>query len=75
MTDASNESRKAFMQTFTGKTVSVLFESYFKNGMCEGFSENYIPVAIPSDHPLTGEILKIKIVSVDGDRCIGEVIK
>ena len=75
MTDASDESRKAFMQTFIGKTVSVLFESYFKNGMCEGFSENYIPVAIPSVRPLTGEILKIKIVSVDGDRCIGEVIK
>ncbi len=53
------------MQEFTskheGETRDVLFEGQNKNGMMEGYTDNYIKIAIPYKAEWSNEIIKWKI--------------
>jgi threonylcarbamoyladenosine tRNA methylthiotransferase MtaB len=53
------------MQEFTRKhhdtTRKVLFEGKTKNGMMEGYSDNYIKISVPYNEAFTNEILDWKI--------------
>ena len=56
---------KNFAESFTGKTVAVLFEEG-KDGVYEGYTENYVRVAVKSERDLSGKILPVKIKKVSG---------
>lgn len=51
---------KAFSDNYLNKTVSVLFEEG-KDGIYEGYTENYLKVAASSKKDISGEILPVKI--------------
>ena len=73
MIEAATSTRKAFLESQTGRSEAVLFEQTDKNGLWEGYTKNYTPVKIKSDKPLNGMILNVKLCAVKGDFCIGEV--
>lgn len=75
MNEVTEESRQEFLSSQIGKTVSVLFESSFQDGICEGYSMNYTPVQVASEISLSNQILNIRITSVRGDCCFGELSK
>ena len=73
MNDVTEKSRREFLLSQIGKTVSVLFESTFKDGICEGYSMNYTPVQVASATSLVGQVLNVRITSLRGDCCLGEL--
>jgi threonylcarbamoyladenosine tRNA methylthiotransferase MtaB len=71
----SDKKRHAFYKSQLTKTGSVLFEESSSNGLMEGFSENYVRVAVPYD-PLqinTIQPVRYKSISEQGD-VKGEVL-
>ena len=50
-----------FTQQHTGETRKVLFEGYNKNGMMEGFTDNYIKINAPYKAEWVNEIIDWKI--------------
>jgi len=52
----SYQKMQYFTQLHSGDTRKVLFESANKNGIMEGYSDNYIKVQIPYDEQLVNEI-------------------
>ncbi len=70
---ASAECEEAFLKTQVGKTVFVLFETY-KDGIAEGYTENYTRVKMPSGKDLCGLLLTVKLTSACKDFCIAEEV-
>lgn len=70
---ASAECEEAFLKTQVGKTVSVLFETY-KDGIAEGYTENYTRVKMPSGKDLCGQLLTLKLTSACKDFCLAEEV-
>lgn len=62
--------RDEFMSAYIGKTVNVLFETP-KNGILQGYTENYTPVSVASNEALCGEIMKVKITEYCDGVCKG----
>ncbi len=62
-----------FAKSFPGKTVNVLFEEG-KDGIFEGYTENYVRVAVKSDRTLSGEIHPVLIKKISGDTLLTGVI-
>ena len=60
MAKAAEDCEKAFIKTQIGKTASVLFETY-KDGINEGYSENYTRVVLKSEENLTGKITDLTL--------------
>ena len=50
-----------FTQQHSGETRKVLFESYNKNGMMEGFSDNYIKITAPYKAEWVNKIINWKL--------------
>ncbi len=73
MTEVTEEIRQSFLKSQIGKTVEVLVETTNKNGMYEGYTKNYTPVLINCAEDMCSKIIKVKITSVQGDYCIGEI--
>lgn len=73
MTEATDEIRNNFLRNQIGKTVEVLVETTNKNGLFEGYTKNYTPVLINCTEDMCSKIIKVKITSVMGDYCIGEI--
>lgn len=65
--------REEFLKKQIGKTVEVLFETE-KDGYCEGYTKNYIPVRVNSPKTCKGEILTVKITESENDYCIGNFV-
>ena len=51
----------------------VLFETY-ENGTAYGHTDDFLEVVIPSERPLHGEILPVRLKTTDGTLCFGEKI-
>ena len=53
------------MQYFTNQNVGqvrkVLFENAGKNGMIEGYTDNYIKISVPHDEALVNKIVDWKV--------------
>ena len=64
MGDAARQCEEEFLKTQVGKTASVLFEIY-KNGINEGYSENYTRVLLKSDKNLSGEIIRMELTEAE----------
>lgn len=60
MGEAAKKSEEAFTKTQIGTTAKVLFETY-KNGINEGYSENYTRVVLKSDENLSGKIVTLTL--------------
>lgn len=62
-----------FLKTQVGLTASVLFETY-KDGVNEGYTENYTRVKLSSTADLSGKILPVLLASSNKDYCVGKII-
>ncbi len=57
---------------FVGAELSVLFETK-THGEAEGYSTNYLRVAVPEEQARVNEIRRVRILRTDGERLLGEV--
>ncbi|MBU6324852.1 MAG: tRNA (N(6)-L-threonylcarbamoyladenosine(37)-C(2))-methylthiotransferase MtaB [Bacteroidetes bacterium] len=57
----SEKKRQAFYRDHIGTTREVLFEAEEKNGMMEGFTDNYIKVRVPYDPLLVNEVVATEL--------------
>ena len=64
---------REFAESYVGKTVNVLFEEG-KDGVFEGYTENYLRVAAMSKKDISGEILPVTIKKISGDTLLTGVI-
>ncbi len=72
MTEVTEEIRQNFLKNQIGKSVEVLIETTNKNGLYEGYTKNYTPVLVKCTEDMCSKIIKVKIIDVHGDYCIGE---
>ncbi len=74
MIEATDQTRKTFLQTQVGLVEDVLFESHVKDGLYTGYTPNYTPVQVLCSEDVRGTIRKVKIISSDGNFCQGELV-
>ena len=60
MGEAEKHCEKAFIKTQIGTTAKVLFETY-KDGINEGYSENYTRVMLSCEENLSGKIVEVTL--------------
>lgn len=70
LTDAT---RKEFLEQQVGRTLMVLFESPVRDGLYEGYSENYTPVRVSCQKDPRGSILPVFITQASDNFCVGEL--
>ena len=71
----SDKKRRAFYESQLTKTGFVLFEESTENGLMEGFSENYVRLAVPYDPLLINTIQPVRYKSImDSGDVKGEVL-
>ena len=54
-----------------GHTYEVLVEKMDTNGLCEGYSRNYLPIAFYSDIDLSNQIVSVQVNDYSNDKLIG----
>ncbi len=64
----SQKKRMAFTNRFLPSVRPVLFESNVTDGMLQGYTDNYIKVAIPYDEALVNQVVDVKLDRLD-DHC------
>ena len=74
MLDTCSKLRTEHLKKQVGTIREVLAERMRDNATWEGFTENYCPVHFVGDKSLHGQVLKVRINSVDNDVLIGEII-
>jgi threonylcarbamoyladenosine tRNA methylthiotransferase MtaB len=57
-----------------GKTEAVLFESTHKGERMFGFTRNYIKVEAPYDRSLVGQIVDVRMTSIQDENMVAEII-
>lgn len=72
MREAAGQCRRKFMESQLGVPARVLFETRRPDGMWEGYTENYTPVAMAGYENLNGRITEVTPARIDGDCCIVE---
>ncbi|HET7152536.1 MAG TPA: tRNA (N(6)-L-threonylcarbamoyladenosine(37)-C(2))-methylthiotransferase MtaB [Candidatus Kapabacteria bacterium] len=70
----SAKKRLAFNTRSIGETRKVLFEHEPKNGLAEGYTDNYVRVAAPFEPRLKNAIADVRLASVNEDGCMGEIV-
>ncbi len=71
MQKAANDAERAFLNSQIGLTLPVLFETH-KDGVSVGYTENYARVKLKTDRSLSGQIINVKLKSVEEDYIIAE---
>lgn len=71
MLKAAQLCEKNFLKTQVGNEATVLFETY-KDGMAEGYTENYTRVKMATDKDVSGRLLKVKLTAAFDDFCTAE---
>ncbi len=71
MIEVTSKSREEFYKGQLGETARVLFETE-ENGVYFGYTENYTPVKMHSDVDISGQIIKVKLISNTSEFCVGE---
>ena len=69
----TGQSRAAFLQSQVGLVVQVLFESRLKDGLLEGYADNYTPVRVAGPETLQGKLLPVRVTAAGEDWCLGEL--
>lgn len=75
MAEACIKCQQEFSAAQIGRTEEVLFEREREDGQYEGYTRNYTPVIVHSPAPLTGKLVNVRLESLEGERCIGTVVK
>ncbi|MEN9959333.1 MAG: tRNA ((6)-L-threonylcarbamoyladenosine(37)-C(2))-methylthiotransferase [Bacteroidota bacterium] len=71
----SDKKRRSFYESQLNKTGFVLFEESTENGLMEGFSENYVRLAVPYDPLLINTVQPVRYKSImDSGDVKGEVL-
>ncbi len=70
----SEKKRRAFMETFIGSDVPVLFEESFKNGYIKGLTPEYLRVAVPYRDGIENTEAIVRITSLNGEVAYGEIV-
>jgi threonylcarbamoyladenosine tRNA methylthiotransferase MtaB len=70
----SSRKRKVFHESFLHTVVDVLFEDRARDGSWTGLSGEYVRVNAKSEFELSNQIRRVRIVTVKGDICTGELI-
>ena len=70
----STQKKQVFHQSFVNTIASVLFEDQSADGYWSGLTGEYVRVKVRSALNLTNQILSVKIISTEGDFCIGEIL-
>ncbi|MDE7279809.1 MAG: MiaB/RimO family radical SAM methylthiotransferase, partial [Oscillospiraceae bacterium] len=77
MSEAMKMHRKNFLQSQVGTISTVLFEREKSDGFPHGYTPNYTPVKISKKNhniSLRNRIFYVKIIGLDEDRCLGEIL-
>ena len=77
MAEAMEKRREAFLQSQVGTVASVLFEREKSDGFPHGYTPNYTQVKISKKNhniSLRNRIFYVKIIGLDKDRCLGEIL-
>ena len=69
----AKEKRRDFHTSWIGKTDTVVFEQRVGENTMRGKSVHYLPVQVKSPGDLTGQVLRVKIVSADERLAWGEI--
>ena len=69
----AEKQKSEFAARFVGKTAEVLFERKNKASLYEGFTPNYLKVAVTSDSDISGLILPVQISSEKDGVLFGEI--
>lgn len=70
----SDKTEKKILESYVGKSLSVLFEERKGDFLC-GFSENYIPVCVPYEENLQGKICTVTAEYADNLQIIAKIPK
>lgn len=70
---AAELAAESFFEKQVVRVEKVLLEQK-KDGLFEGYTENYTPVKVKADDRLKGEIVKVKIISSSKEGCLGELV-
>ncbi len=70
----SAKKRAAFFTAHGGSVRPVLVER-IEDGYAEGWTDNYIPVRVPSADVTENSIVNVRVGSTDGEVCAGDVIR
>ncbi len=66
---------REFLLTQVGRTVNVLFEQQSKDGLIEGYAENYTKVRVRTDRSLLGMICPVILTDAYNNYCVGELVR
>ncbi len=72
MGKAAAECEAKFLESQVGLTATVLFETY-KEGVAEGYTENYTRVKMPCSFDPSGRLIKVKITESRQDYCFAVI--
>lgn len=70
LTEIADNIRTEYLKNQIGKKTEVLFETD-KDGYTEGYTKNYTPVRVYTNHNLKGKIMEITITDATNDYCVG----
>lgn len=74
MLKAAENTQRRFLESQLGSEQAVLFEQKNQNGEYIGYTKNYTCVAAYSDNDISGQILKVRLISAQDEHCCGEII-
>lgn len=74
LAEAESEARKRVLdrEIATRPCKTVLFETY-KDGFATGHTADFIEVRVPSSEPLHARFCRVRLISHDGNICLGEL--
>ncbi|MBE6887091.1 MAG: tRNA (N(6)-L-threonylcarbamoyladenosine(37)-C(2))-methylthiotransferase MtaB [Ruminococcaceae bacterium] len=76
MTFKSEQTRSRIMESFIGFEDTALLEQQLPDGNYTAYTSRYVPVTVKdSSHLKSGDIVNVKLVSVDGQRMTAEIVK
>ncbi len=71
MADETEVIRKEYLKSQIGKSFDIIAEEILDDGV-KGYTKQYIPVILKGRKAENGELISVKITSVQGDCCIAE---
>ncbi len=74
MIELGKRKKRAFYEDSIGARIDVLFEEADENGFWSGFSDNYMRVKVKSEQPLKNSIRTVRLVSIEGEELLGELL-
>ena len=75
MIEATRATQQAFLQAQLGQAEEVLFEQQKEQCLWEGYTRNYTHVLAPSGRDLSGQLVQVRLESVQGESCVGKIEK